>query len=192
MYPGRLIIKPTPHREGTMWSEDGLYQKWRDALGAEQKTLESLLFEAVERHVRIAVWQRLHESNPDVTQEIFSAVNRNMLRFKGESKFSTWVNAIAKYKVAEEIRRRRRHRKLFNDSVDVFDKFNEDLWQYQPDFTDGIAIDELAKGLSGDEQLILWGKRDQFTDKEIGERLDMTEDAVESKWRRLKKRMRTK
>ena len=175
-----------------MWAENELYEKWRDPSGTERESVDARLFDAVAGHAQAVVWQKLHESNPDLIQEIVLAVYRNISRFKGESKFSTWVHAIAKNKVSEKIRRRTQHRKLFNDYVDISEESDEALWQYQPDFTIRIAIDELAAGLSATEQLILWGKHDNFTDPEIAKMLGKTSSAVESKWRRLKEKMRKK
>ncbi len=50
------------------------------------------------------------EESEDLTQEIFLAVHRNLPRFRGEARLSTWIYRIARNRCLNRLRRARRRR----------------------------------------------------------------------------------
>src|SRR5437667_232075 len=53
-----------------------------------------------------------HSDIDDVTQQVFIAVHRALPKFRGESKLSTWLYAIASNVVLSNLRSWRRQRRL--------------------------------------------------------------------------------
>ena len=98
-----------------MLDENELYDEWRSAPEEKRCEVEEKLLQKVLSHARAVVWETLHEWNPDIVQDVAIAVWRGLSRFRRESKFSTWVHSIAKYKAYEEIRNRVRRRRVFDE-----------------------------------------------------------------------------
>jgi RNA polymerase sigma-70 factor (ECF subfamily) len=75
-------------------------------------------FETLVRRYQGDVWRLvrhlLHDrsSADDVTQEVFLRAYRFLPRYRGESKFSTWLFSIARNSVVDELRRTSRRKRL--------------------------------------------------------------------------------
>jgi RNA polymerase sigma-70 factor (ECF subfamily) len=74
-------------------------------------------FEAIVRRYQADVWRLayhlLHDesSAEDVTQEAFVRVFRFLPRYRGDSKFSTWMFSVARNCALDEVRRSQRRRR---------------------------------------------------------------------------------
>jgi RNA polymerase sigma factor (sigma-70 family) len=113
-------------------------------------------------------------------------------------KFSTWVHAIAKRKVFEEIRKRRRERKVFDKTIEVVPEphlepdsdssnhLREVVPTMLPNSEDAIAFEKVLATLPGKDAELLRCKYEGLTSKEIAEAMATTVDAVDSRWARLK------
>jgi len=55
----------------------------------------------------------------DATQEIFTKIFLNLGKFKGQSKFSTWVYSVTYNFCIDKIRKEKRSRELFTDEMDT-------------------------------------------------------------------------
>ncbi len=77
-------------------------------------------FEVLVRALQADVWRLcLHLTGDrsladDVTQDAFVRVYRFLPRYRGDSKFSTWVFTIARNCALDELRRKRRRQNLFD------------------------------------------------------------------------------
>jgi RNA polymerase sigma factor (sigma-70 family) len=180
--------------------ENELYEKWRNSTGAERSELEGRLFHAVVRHAQAVVWTSLREWNPDLAQEIALAAFRNLPRFRGDSKFSTWVHAIGRNKVRELLRNRTRWRKIFAQSP-VFERQDKEREHdsnplefagKMPDFETQILVDELCEGLNRRDAILFRCKCEKMSSDEIATILGMTTEAVDSCWARLKLTLKKK
>ena len=179
-----------------MSDENELYEQWRGAAEGERCDLETRLFQKVLRHAKAVVWIGLHERNPDLAQDIALAVLRNLSGFRGDSKFSTWVQAIAERKVDEELRKRIRRRNVFDErKVVVTNPEEEEVVgavhpTELPDFDSGIAFGEICRRLPTEEDaMLLRCKRDGMSSVEIAARMGISQEAVDSRWARLKPRI---
>jgi RNA polymerase sigma factor (sigma-70 family) len=174
-----------------MSDENEIYVQWQNAIDDEARgrTIKQLSKE-VRRHGEAVVWEGLNEWNPDTVEKIVAAVVDNLPRFQGRSKFSTWVHAIGKNKVKEELRYRKNRRKDIDETARVED--SEDGGRTprhevrRPDFDTPMLVDDLCKGLSEENTLLLQGKYEQMSSDEIGQLLGISADAVDSRWARLK------
>lgn len=153
------------------------------------------------------VWIKLQEPNPDLVQDIALAAFRNLLKFRGDCKFSTFVHSIARNKIKELIRNRTRWRKVFEQTDSVQNEVEEEdrkldelkpaeLWtrieQEQASFHVPIILDGLCEGLSADDGLLLQCKYDHMSSAEIAGLLEINTEAVDSRWARLRPKIQEK
>jgi len=177
-----------------MSDENELYQTWLATDGAERNDVEEQLSGAVQRHAQAVVWENLQETHPDSVQKIVLAVMTQLGAFRRESKFSTWVHAIAQHIVDEELRRRTRHRQVFDETKSVVTDPHDEIENRArgvvptiiPDFEGPIAFAEFSEGLSDEDAALLRYKRDGLSSKEAAERMGTTVEALDSRWARLK------
>ena len=84
---------------------DGDGEAFGILMGKHRAAISSMVF----RHVRH------REETEDVVQEVFFQAFQNLGRFRGESKFSTWIYSIALNRIRNHVRRRNVRRM---DSID--------------------------------------------------------------------------
>lgn len=194
--------------EVSMSNENEFYEVWREAPEAEKWEWEELLFEEVRNHAMAAVWTRMAEFNPDLAQEIVCAVYGNLPRFRGECRFSTFVHAIARNKINEVLRNRIRWRKVFAENrrrlpAEEAEVGSEDqrerpcrcpIWidlrATVANLDAPILQEQLRKGLSDDDGLLLECKCESMSSAEIGALLGIGVEAVDSRWARLRPKLR--
>ena len=88
-------------------------------------------FEALVRRYQPAVWRMsshlLADASmaEDVTQEVFVRVYRFLPRYRGDSKFSTWLYAIARNCAMDEMRRSRLQETTCDPAVERADPHDE-------------------------------------------------------------------
>jgi RNA polymerase sigma factor (sigma-70 family) len=177
-----------------MLDENELYEKWLGTGEADRNEVEGQLSTSVQRHAQAVVWENLQETHPDSVQKIVMAVMTQLGAFRGKSKFSTWVHAIAQHIVDEELRRRTRYRQVFDETKSVATDPHEEIENRArsvvptilPDFEGPIAFAEFSEGLSDEDAALLRYKRDGLSSKEAAERMGTTVEAVDSRWARLK------
>ena len=175
-----------------------LYEMWRNATPDERPEIERKLFAAVRRHAQAVVIMKLAENSPDLVVNIAGDAIAQLARgqFREDSLFSTWVQGIAKRKIGEELRGRTRRRRVIDDriSVDALEERDEeeDEGQYRPrrqanvpNFDANILLDQVL--LPRDKELASL-KHEGFSSKEIAARIGISEEAVNSRWRRLKQK----
>ena len=90
-------------------------------------------FEALVRRYQPAVWRMsshlLADTSlaEDVTQEVFVRVYRFLPSYRGDSKFSTWLFAIARNCAMDELRRPQRRERAQDPDVELEDPHNESV-----------------------------------------------------------------
>lgn len=180
-----------------MPDENELYERWRNTTGGERADVEAALFTAVKRHARAVVYEQLNETNPDLVHEIAKSAIQRLSSFRGQSKFSTWVQGIAKNKIKAEIRRRTRYRRVFNEWLWVDETEGDDddprgigPLSVTPRPESAIAYQQLWKGLSPRERVLLSGMLDGKDQNQLAKELHMSPEAVQSARRRLRDKLR--
>jgi RNA polymerase sigma factor (sigma-70 family) len=152
-----------------MPSEDELYDRWTQASPEERPEIERQLYPKLMKHARAVVWMELEEENPDLVQEIVAAAMR-LDRFAGKSKFSTWVQGIAKNQIKEELRSRTRRRRVIDENVE-FDEEGEIVGWEPLDHTIDMTLEELGEGLSDEEKVLYNAMLDGKEQNEIAAEL---------------------
>jgi RNA polymerase sigma factor (sigma-70 family) len=176
--------------------EDELYAQWCKASEKQKPDLEEKLFKEVLKHDTAVIWQKLGESNNDLAHDIASDTIKNLGKFREQSKFSTWVQGIANNQIKQELRRRKRSRRVFDEYSDVFEHVGDEKELTDPkasaavlEMEDRRVREGLRKQLSAEEYVLLECMCERVSTAGIAERLKITDDAVESRCRRLKKKL---
>lgn len=186
-------------------AENALYEKWRDASPEERPAIERTLLAVVSKHAQKVISLELAEDAPDLVANIAGDAIQQLVRgrFRGECLFSTWTHEIARRKIREELRRRTRQRKVIDDrtTVDALEEKDaeEDDGGYrprqqirQPNFDPPILLDQVLSDqmLSPNDRKLARLKLEGLASEEIGVKLRITHEAVDSRWRRLQTRIR--
>jgi RNA polymerase sigma factor (sigma-70 family) len=176
-------------------NENELYLKWRTARGTERETLRERLYHAVKKHAAAVVWRRFPEGYWDLPHDTAANVICKLETFRGRSKFSTWVHEISERKIDEALRKHIRSKAVF-DRTKVIEEIEEGPQKArnrvdvaQPDFDRPIALKEFCKHLSKNHAALLLYKLSGSRSKEIAMKMGISQEAVDSKWARLKRKL---
>lgn len=169
--------------------ENELYEQWRDASAEEKPKLEQRLFDLVLKHAARVIWVDLQESNHDLAHNVASDAVRSLGTFEGESKFSTWVHAIAKKRILHELRTRTRRRAVFDEHADYEREVGRTTFDASGDIEAGILLKQMKKGLTSNESLLLDAMIEGLSTAEVAEKFGISEDAAESRQTRLRKKL---
>lgn len=143
---------------------------------------------------------RNKEDAEDVTQEVFTAVYLNLSKFKGDSKLSTWIYAVALNKSKEFLRKKTRKKRfaLFTTiekedshtlpkSVINFDHPGVELENKERASVFYNALDQLAEN---QKNAFILHKIEGVSYSEIADILETTIPSVESLMFRAKKKLK--
>ncbi len=129
----------------------------------------------------------------DATQDIFMKVIYKLSKFKGDSKFSTWLYSITYNYCIDVLRRNKNHKKLFTDELETPpDKVD--------DTPDAVLLEMSVKRLKivldnippKDKMILLMKYQDDMKIKEIADVLNKTESAIKMKLKRAKHKAKQK
>lgn len=112
----------------------------------------------------------------ELTQETFFRAIKNINRFKGEAKVSTWLCQIAKFTFWQYLDKRNRSKEvLFCDSPDIPSlELVEETYQRQE--TNRALYDAIDKLDAGTRDVMLYRINGDLSFKEIGELMGKTEN----------------
>jgi RNA polymerase sigma factor (sigma-70 family) len=140
------------------------------------------LFNAVLKHARAIIWKRLHENDyelEDLAYDITSEAIKNLSlgRFDERSKFSTYVQGIAKNKINEELETRITRRGRFyvpqdkpEDDINLKDSKAESAFENVVQTVDLELLDHVAKELPPEAYCVWECWRDGMTMKATAEK----------------------
>ena len=126
----------------------------------------------------------------DATQEIFTKIFLNLGKFKGNSKFSTWVYSVTYNFCIDKIRKEKRSRELFASEI-------ENPPDQEADEGDDQALLSMqAAGLrkvllqlnDADRTLLLLKYKDGVKIKDIARMFDKNESAIKMQLKRAKEK----
>jgi RNA polymerase sigma factor (sigma-70 family) len=182
-----------------MPDENELYQAWIDAPPEEKEKVALKLVPLLQRHARAVIWMILteprHEEVEDLAQEIVAAALR-LGRFKRESRFSTWVQAIANRKCWQELRSRKRRGAVIDEFAEIEGEDGEvhieDHAALAPfaRINVKLSLEQLAEGLSAEETELHGLVLEGLDQNAIADRLGISPAAAETRRRRLRDKLR--
>lgn len=144
-----------------------------------------------------------HEADAeDIAQEVFIEVHRNIHKFKGDSKLSTWLYRIAVNKSLDFIRKKKRQKRSgFFQAIFGFDQIPEPV-ETSKGMLPGISIDDQDRGrvlfqaiesLSENQRIAFTlHKIEGLSYQEVTEVMDVSLSSVESLMHRAKKNLKKK
>jgi RNA polymerase sigma factor (sigma-70 family) len=177
--------------------ENELYAQWRDASDAEKPKMEKKLFNSILRRARNVIWKKIPEAHEDLARDIASVVIEQLAEFKGQNKseFTTWEHRIILNQCNVHLRKKVKDRKRFYVSESPEDdiKLADSKAKYAFDrVEEGLDLERLVQTLPRKDHVLLGCVLDGMTMLEAAEKLGDTEDAAESRLRRLKARLKKK
>ena len=134
------------------------------------------------------------EEAEEVSQDTFVKAFKNLEKFKGESKFSTWVYKIAYYASLDVVKRNKRFSKTENiDDLNDRELDNvQDALSYLHDKERKKVIKEALLKLNEDEQTILMLYYfEELPVKEISKVVNLSEDNIKIRLFRARKKLAT-
>ncbi len=115
----------------------------------------------------------------DVTQEVFVAAVQGIGRFRGQSRFRTWITAIARHKVADYYRRRSRRLEVVPLDVETVNPAAPDAWEERALVR--VALRCLPEHY---QEVLLLRFAEGMPFKQIADSLELSLEATKSRYRR--------
>lgn len=131
----------------------------------------------------------LKEANlaQDATQDIMMKVLLNLSKFKGNSKFSTWLYSITYNFCIDFYRKRQKRHTLLTENINQYEDLEE---EYDDKEILEVKIDQLKEIMAEipitDKAILMMKYLDGMSIKEISATLEKTESAVKMKIKRAK------
>jgi RNA polymerase sigma factor (sigma-70 family) len=168
-----------------MRSEDQVYGEY--CLEGDEEKKEVLLRDLtalLSKHAYAVVWIILQESRPDIVNEALEAILRQLPKFKGRSKFSTWTEAIIRNICRRKLRYHIKHKNdLAIEDVDP-------SLSPESQIHTRLDISRIRGNLSEEERILFDSQLEGASYKEIQQRLKLdSENAARLRWHRLKTKL---
>ena len=181
-------------------SDEDLVERIRNGDRAAYDTAWDVLYDRWFPRMRSLCFLALGaEHADDVAQDILVKCARGIRRFRGRSSFSTWLHRIASNCIADKIRElvkaRKREAVSDKDPEQLLDsKVERESGAREP--VTGMEVRELVEccrdaldGLPRETLAIIALRREGKTFKQIGEELDLSENAVTGRFYRAAERV---
>ena len=176
--------------------ENEIYAQWRKASDEERKELLGRLFGEVRKHVEAVMWLTIHEAHKELTHDIATVVIESLAKFEGKSKFSTRVQKLIMNQCYQYLRQKgiQKKRCYVSESpeydINLRDARAEAAFVRVEEGVDAKPLERLINTLPKKDYVLLQCKLEGMTIAEAAKDLGDSEDAAESRWRRLKGRLR--
>lgn len=138
------------------------------------------------------------EEANDLAQEIFAAAYQNLKKFRGDSKFSTWLFQIATNRGKNRFKYLKRRGFFVNKSSQNHDEDGESYQKVVPDFSTNPenilssrqiqkVVQEAIEGLEPDHrEIVILRDIEGFSYEEIAQMLDLPEGTTKSRLHRAR------
>ncbi|WP_372793507.1 RNA polymerase sigma factor [Lutibacter sp.] len=134
------------------------------------------------------------EEAEEVSQDSFVKAFKNLDKFKGESKFSTWIYKIAYYASLDVLKKNKRF--VNSENIDDFNEGDlenmQDALEYLHENERKKVINDALLRLNEDERIILTLYYfEELPVKEISKVVNLSEDNIKTKLFRSRKKLTT-
>lgn len=132
------------------------------------------------------------EEAEEVSQDVFVKAYKNLKKFKGDSKFSTWLYKIAYYASLDVLKRNKRQ--ISSENIDAFKERDlansDDSLIFMDDRERKQIINDALLKLCEDERIIITLYYfEELPIKEISKVVDLSEDNIKIKLFRSRKKL---
>lgn len=161
-------------------------------LDQQDPTGFSLLYETYAPQVRKISLRLLKEENlaEDATQEIFIRILQHLSNFRKESKFSTWLYAVASNYCIDYLKKRQRMRIALSENLEAYHLTDEEP-DYEYIHLQMVELEQVMQKLPENYRRILHMKfKEHMSIKAIADELNKTESAVKMLIKRAKEKAR--
>lgn len=169
-------------------TEDALFEEYQNARrsGSDGQQALAGLYPVLRQHVESIIWLKLHVFDPPLAASIANEILLEIETFRGDAKFSTWVYAIARNHIYDELQRRKREVPLQDGDIEAVSA--ADVAMSAPH--NRIFLQEILASLSADEQELVLGRLHGETHEEIAKRMGLNATCVRTRWEELTKKLR--
>ncbi len=126
----------------------------------------------------------------DAKQEIFIKLITSLDKFRGKSKFSTWIYSITYNYCIDFLRRRKKMNNLFSDELE--NPPDTEAEEVPDEYLTQMKVDQLRRVLeelaADDKAVLLMKYQAELSIREIAESLKISESAVKMRIKRAKER----
>ena len=164
------------------FTENELYEEWRNAPEGTRSQIESKLAAALKSHALQVLWSKTSRHCPEHAAAAVAQALSKIDSFRGEAKLSTWFHRIVINVANTALQETMREREQ--------DELSEEMSVEPQDVDWKIAYAQIKNRLPADEQALLDCKREGLNVQEIAERIGETPTWVRVNWMRLKKKIR--
>lgn len=119
----------------------------------------------------------------DIVGNSLIKVFKNIEAFRGDSAFATWTKVIVLREGEDYIREKQ------NNKEQAF--VGDEMYDPRSNLNQKILLDQLIGKLDPPERVLATMKREGYDDKEIAEKLGITEVALRKRWQRTTEKLRT-
>jgi len=162
---------------------DRRYAAWR--VDANDKNTADL-YRALEILAGVIVARRCKQVDEVLVCELAANTLKDVVSFKGRSRFSTWAHRAIWRDCNDAFRKRdRNHENDFVAFEDLSPKETQTAIGTLDSMENKILLNQLTTCLSALDGAVLWGKLEGYEDKEIAEQLGLTAKAVERRWAKI-------
>jgi RNA polymerase sigma factor (sigma-70 family) len=198
--PLSSTLKPSLLSEGltqvcpdfeTDWPENIVFEEWKAAIDqGERETLMKKLQRLVESHALAVSWMILKDRRMDIANAALEAVLRQIPKFQGKSKFSTWTESIMRNICNRELKKIIPRKNDVSLSGDGGPEVELEVKPHGDEVLSRLQFLEIKNRVDEDDQKLLQMKLDGFSMHEIGRELGLQECSARARWSRLRKRLR--
>lgn len=169
--------------------ENALVEKWQKAPAELRFELEQELAKALIRHAAKVCHLQIGFVAASLCNYCAYLAIQQLKdgKFRHESKFTTWFEAIVRRRCTEHLLGKIKHQKVIQPSADgSLPDVAAPTYAHEA----REQVEKLREGLEKDERKLFDLKLQGYTDVEIAEALGLRRNAVKVRWQRLVERLR--
>lgn len=168
------------------YAENQAFEKWKLSTGPEKELCLMDLVSELRKHAYSVCWLRVPDHRDEFGGIVNAAVWRAIAKagdFRGEARFGTWFHRIAVNECNRVLKSKQTHE---SESLETI---TEELGE-EKDPEKAILFRELVSGLGEEDQKLIALQLGGYSAEEIGVELGISQNAVGTRWSRLKERIR--
>lgn len=167
--------------------ENLVYAELQQATGDERRELEEELYKLLKAHAGSLVWIEMRKSRPDLVDEAVAKAFRNLGKFRGDAKLSTWFTHVVLNTIRSDVSKTKRRAEV---------PLEEGLVEARGNPSSALAAKldmvKITESLTPEETQLLKWKLDNELESVIAAKVGLTTEGVRSRWFRLRKKILAK
>jgi len=174
--------------ESKDYPENEVFERWKLSQGPEKEELLRELVHLLTKHAYSVCWLRAPDHRDEFGGIVNAAVWRAITKaeeFRGDSRFSTWFHRIAVNECNRVLRWKQ------DNPEESLEAITEELGE-ETNPEKAIFLRELVERLGEEDQRFIALQLGGYSTEEIAEKLEISISAAETRWSRLKEKVRAR